>query len=147
MHGHAISPHDNALELGVPKAEWGETVQSNRKFSDFISVYIPEINQHFNGDHGQWLSTWSPWTEFGRPTFQLGGVGEAYSDTGTLAVVKVNDFYLGVIVPSGIRWVEFEFRPYVFWSFIPQILYGLVGGGLLLRWILARRKRARTRAR
>ncbi len=70
-----------------------------------------------------------------------------YSDTGPLAVVKVNDFYLGVIVPSGIRWVEFEFRPYVFWSFIPQILYGLVGGGLLLCWILARRKRARTRAR
>jgi hypothetical protein len=49
-----------------------------------------------------------------------------------LSTVVVNDFYLGAIVPPGVKDVEFQFRPFVTWSWMPQVLYGIGGLGLLV---------------
>ncbi len=36
--------------------------------------------------------------------------------------VRIDDFYQGVVVPAGTRVVDLRFRPFVLWSWIPQIL-------------------------
>jgi hypothetical protein len=47
----------------------------------------------------------------------------ATTDLGPSRTVVVNNFFLGVAVPAGAKWVELEFRPFVYWSFIPQIVF------------------------
>ena len=74
IKGEVIFPHYNDIELGI--CPENDERMSNRKFSDQSSVFIPEINQHLNGNHRAWISTWNPFVQLGRPTFQ--GFGKAY---------------------------------------------------------------------
>jgi hypothetical protein len=53
-----------------------------------------------------------------------------------LRTVVINNFYQGVIVPPNTRELELSFRPFVLWSWLPQLLFALGGGLLLLRAIL-----------
>ena len=47
-----------------------------------------------------------------------------------LRTVRVNDFYQGIIVPPNTSEITLSFRPFVLWSWLPQLLF--VGGGIFL---------------
>ncbi len=53
----------------------------------------------------------------------------------SLRSVPVNGFYQGVIVPPNTAMVELSFRPFVWWSWVPQVIFAGLGGFLLLRSI------------
>jgi hypothetical protein len=40
-----------------------------------------------------------------------------------LETIVINDFYQGVIIPPGSRQIQLNFRPYVLWSWLPQLLF------------------------
>jgi len=90
IRGKVIFPHNNDIELGVRAEEDGNV--SNRKFSDQSSVYIPEINQHLNGNHAGWISTWNPYVQLGRPTGQFSGLGKAWIVSHLLSFFTSNPF-------------------------------------------------------
>ena len=91
--GYVIIPHPNDYETtGVLSND--NSYLSNRKFNDHSSVYIPEINQHLNGNPYHWISTWNPYVELGRPTFQLSGFSKAYVITRLLSFIIKNPFVL-----------------------------------------------------
>ncbi|MBD1878311.1 hypothetical protein [Coleofasciculus sp. FACHB-T130] len=94
LKGEVIFPHNNNYEVVGSNLIVENTYISNRKFSDQSSVYIPEINQHLNGNHHSWLSTWNPYVELGRPTFQLSGFSRAYLITNMLSIFTKNPFIL-----------------------------------------------------
>ena len=48
---------------------------------------------------------------------------KASSNGLALQTVRVNDFYLGVIIPPNAENVSLAFRPYVLWSWIPQLVF------------------------
>lgn len=50
-----------------------------------------------------------------------------------LPTVLINDFYLGVIVPARATEVDLSFRPFVRWSWMPQVIFVAFGVGLLVR--------------
>nr|AFK79266.1 hypothetical protein [uncultured bacterium F41-01] len=58
---------------------------------------------------------------------------QATAKNQTLTTVLINNFYLGVIIPPHIDQVEIEFRPFVRWSWIPQVFFLLLGPLLLIR--------------
>jgi hypothetical protein len=59
------------------------------------------------------------------------------SSRGTLLpTVMINDFYLGAIIPPKVDEVDFEFTPFVRWSWIPQVLYSVLGIGLLITRVI-----------
>jgi hypothetical protein len=58
---------------------------------------------------------------------------QATAKNQTLRTVRVNNFYLGVIIPPYIDQVDIEFRPFVRWSWIPQVISLLLGFLLLIR--------------
>ncbi len=53
-----------------------------------------------------------------------------------LRTVIVNRFYQGVVLPPNTREVELFFRPFVLWSWLPQLLFAASGALLLLRFAL-----------
>jgi hypothetical protein len=60
----------------------------------------------------------------------------AFAKGAPLETVIINDFYQGVIIPPDTEEISLEFRPFVRWSWIPQVMY--LGVGLLLllgRWV------------
>ncbi|MBW4520949.1 MAG: hypothetical protein KME16_14755 [Scytolyngbya sp. HA4215-MV1] len=93
VRGEVIFPHANDAEVTGLTAT-PDHYLANRKFSDQSSVYIPEINHHLNGKSHQWLSTWNPAVQLGRPTFQLSALGKAYPITHLLAWFTQNPFRL-----------------------------------------------------
>ncbi|MBD1837180.1 hypothetical protein [Coleofasciculus sp. FACHB-501] len=94
LKGEVIFPHSNNYEVIGSNLIVENNYISNRKFSDQSSVYIPEINQHLNGNYHNWLSTWNPYVELGRPTFQLSGFSRAYLITNMLSIFTKNPFIL-----------------------------------------------------
>jgi hypothetical protein len=50
-----------------------------------------------------------------------------------LRTVLVNRFYQGVILPPFTDEVQLSFRPFVLWSWVPQLLFVIAGAWLLLR--------------
>lgn len=50
-----------------------------------------------------------------------------------LRTVTVNGFYQGIILPPFTDEVELSFRPFVLWSWVPQLLFVAAGVSLLLR--------------
>jgi hypothetical protein len=81
--GSVIAPHPNELEVGLPPAT--DAAPANRKFSDFSSVYIPEMALQLHGHRRGWLSLWNPHVELGRPAAQLAGLSRAYIVTNLLS--------------------------------------------------------------
>jgi hypothetical protein len=51
----------------------------------------------------------------------------------SLRTVIVNRFYQGVLLPPNTSEVELSFRPFVLWSWLPQLLFAVSGALLLLR--------------
>jgi hypothetical protein len=62
-----------------------------------------------------------------------------------LETFAVDDFWQGVKLPPGTREVALEFRPWVRFAWIPQLLFSLAAAGLAAAAIL-RRQRTRTTA-
>jgi hypothetical protein len=58
--------------------------------------------------------------------------------------VIVNGFYQGVVLPPNTSEVELFFRPFVLWSWLPQLLFAASGALLLLRSALQMRGRQRS---
>ena len=50
-----------------------------------------------------------------------------------LRTVTVNGFYQGIVLPPFTDEVELLFRPFVLWSWVPQLLFVAAGVSLLLR--------------
>ncbi len=90
--GYVIYPHNNGAEL-LATAGNDEFV-SNRKFSDESSQYIPIINQHLNGNHRSWISTWDPHVQLGYQTVQTSGFSKSYLITHLLSFFTSNPFRL-----------------------------------------------------
>jgi hypothetical protein len=90
FRGEIIFPHSNDKEVGARAGEDG--LISNRKFSDHSNSFIPEISHHLNGNHRAWISTWNPYVQLGRPTWQLSGFGKAYLITHALSLFTKNPF-------------------------------------------------------
>jgi hypothetical protein len=67
----------------------------------------------------------------------------ARSHNGALRTVIVNRFYQGVVLPPNTSEVELFFRPFVLWSWLPQLLFAASGALLLLRSALQMRGRQR----
>lgn len=57
--------------------------------------------------------------------------------------VIVNGFYQGVILPPNTSEVELFFRPFVLWSWLPQLVFTASGALLLLRSVLQMGRRQR----
>jgi hypothetical protein len=57
----------------------------------------------------------------------------AASHNRSLRTVIVNKFYQGVVLPPNTSEVELSFRPFVLWSWLPQLLFAASGALLLLR--------------
>jgi hypothetical protein len=57
----------------------------------------------------------------------------ATSHRRSLRTVTVNGFYQGIILPPFTDEVELSFRPFVLWSWVPQLLFVAAGVSLLLR--------------
>jgi hypothetical protein len=57
----------------------------------------------------------------------------ARSHNGALRTVIVNRFYQGVVLPPNTSEVQLFFRPFVLWSWLPQLLFAAAGGLLLLQ--------------
>ncbi|RLB95082.1 MAG: hypothetical protein DRH50_05175 [Deltaproteobacteria bacterium] len=90
LKGEVIFAHNNAHELGVQVGD--DAYISNRKFSDQSNTFIPEINHHLNGNHQSWLSTWNPYVQMGRPTWQFCAFGKAWLLTNLLSFFTNNPF-------------------------------------------------------
>ncbi len=56
---------------------------------------------------------------------------KAVSNEKPLKTVLINDFYQGVVIPPGTKEVQLQFKPYVLWSWLPQlffvVLIGIIG--------------------
>lgn len=50
-----------------------------------------------------------------------------------LKTVRVNDFYMGVLVPRGMEEVTLEFKPFSLWMWVPQALFAAAGFFLMIR--------------
>lgn len=61
------------------------------------------------------------------------------SEAGLLDTVMINDFYQGVLLPPNTETVTLEFKPYVLWAWIPQVLFVLLGLGFICRRVFGRR--------
>ena len=61
----------------------------------------------------------------------------ATADQGPLRTVLVNGFYQGVIVPPMTPKVELSFRPFVLWSWLPQLFFAAGATLLLIRQLLS----------
>jgi hypothetical protein len=92
LKGEVIFAHNNAYELGVQVGD--DKYISNRKFSDQSNTFIPEINHHLNGNHRSWLSTWNPYVQMGRPTWQFCAFGKGWLLTHLLTFLTGNPFIL-----------------------------------------------------
>ena len=57
-----------------------------------------------------------------------------------LETVVVNDFYQGVMIPPGSRQIQLSFRPYVLWSWLPQLLFVVLAIMPLGRYLKNMRK-------
>ena len=55
-----------------------------------------------------------------------------------LETMIINDFYQGVVIPPHTHEVQLEFRSYVLWSWLPQLLYILFALGSLVNWMKKR---------
>ena len=56
---------------------------------------------------------------------------KAYAAGRELRTLRVDGIYLGVVIPPGVVAVKLVFRPYVWWAWIPEVLYLLVFLGML----------------
>lgn len=97
--GHVVAPHRNTIELGLPPEADG--LLENRKFSDYSSAYIPELQQHLDGGGQQWLATWTSRNELGRPLYHLSGFSPAYLPAWVLAKLRPTPYAFITVLTFG----------------------------------------------
>ena len=91
LSNNVVYHHSNYQQLtGLPDTT--DTYKNNPKFADQSTVYIPEINQHLKKSRHNWVSTWNPSVQLGRPTFQLSGFSPAFPLTHLLMRFTQNPF-------------------------------------------------------
>src|SRR6185369_14920438 len=93
LKGEVICPFNYNMELGVSADANESSYITNHKFGDYSHFFIPETSQNLQSNSRSWISVWSPWGEFGRPTFTCQGVfGKAYLLTNMLSYFTSNPF-------------------------------------------------------
>ena len=103
---------------------------------------LPVERQQSQGDRIRFQLTPSPRETLLFVSQQYHPQWSARSNGRTLATVRVNAFYQGVLLPPGTEQVVLEFRPFVRFSWIPQLGFGIAAVGALA-WTLASRSRRR----
>src|SRR5688572_3674432 len=86
LQGEVIAPYRPSIELGVPPPAPASRIE-NRKFSDHLNEYIPEISHSFRKQRSAWLALWTDENELGRPFDQAVGFTAAYVPSGLLLQV------------------------------------------------------------
>ncbi|MDJ0702264.1 MAG: hypothetical protein QNJ46_03200 [Leptolyngbyaceae cyanobacterium MO_188.B28] len=86
--------------MGTPVTT--NSYQSNPKFADQSTVYIPEIQQHLHNTRHSWISTWNPAVQLGRPTFQLSGFSRAFPLTNLLTLITQSPFRVYTVLTIAI---------------------------------------------
>ena len=103
---------------------------------------LPVKRQQSQGDRIRFQLTPSPRETLLFVSQQHHPQWSAHSNGRTLATVRVNGFYQGVLLPPGTEQAMLEFRPFVRHSWIPQLGFGIAAVGALA-WTLASRSRRR----
>lgn len=80
LKGEVIAPHRQLIELAADQSKDYSFIE-NRKFSDYPTVYIPEITAQIKTPKIGWIATWTNKNELGRPLFHLSGYSPAYLPT------------------------------------------------------------------
>jgi hypothetical protein len=78
--GEVIAPDRQQAALGLPLTK-DATHPQNPLFSDYSSVYVPEVAALQHAPRSGWLATWDPYNEVGRPLYHDAGQSPAYLPT------------------------------------------------------------------
>ena len=97
LQGQIIYHHSNFQQV-TGQTDFGDRYRSNPKFSDQSSVYIPEIYQLIRQEQTNWLSTWNPHIQLGRPSYHLSGFSRAFILTNFLSLLMDNPFRIYTIL-------------------------------------------------
>jgi hypothetical protein len=89
--GEVVSPYNQFAHFAQTN-DSSETRLENKKFSDFVKVFIPEISENINGTRSNWLVLWTNKNELGRPVSHLGGFSQAYVPSWLLSFLTNNPF-------------------------------------------------------
>ena len=93
FQGSVIYHHSN-FQAVTGQLDTIDPYRSHPKFSDQSSVYIPEIAQLLNKQTKNWLSTWNPYVQLGRPLYHISGFSRAFLLTHILSFGIQNPFRL-----------------------------------------------------
>ena len=66
------------------------TLPSEKRFSDYYNVFIPEIHEHLQGERSGFLKYWTSRTELGRPLFHTSGFSPVFLPTYVLTFVTTD---------------------------------------------------------
>lgn len=77
LYGEVIAPYGQFSELALIDTPGTQHIE-NRKFSDFVTGYIPGVTNHLHGARSGWLTLWSDLNELGRPVNHIAGLSPAY---------------------------------------------------------------------
>lgn len=80
LQGEVLAPTRQAEELGITAPAAGDRIE-NRKFSDYPTVFVPEVVEHLESRRSGWLTLWTAKSEVGRPTYHISGFSPAYALT------------------------------------------------------------------
>ena len=80
LQGEVIAPHRNTIEIAASETIHSSHIE-NRKFSDYSSGYIPELDTFINGNRSGFLTLWTDQNELGRPLIQASVLSLAYFPT------------------------------------------------------------------
>ncbi|MBW4710823.1 hypothetical protein KX928_23780 [Roseobacter sp. YSTF-M11] len=78
LAGDVVAPHRQAAEVGLTHETYEDARRENRKFSDYTSAYIPEIQEHIMAPRSGWVALWTKQSELGRPLYQISGFSPVY---------------------------------------------------------------------
>lgn len=93
LKGNVVFHHSNYKQV-TGHVDTSDSYLSNPKFSDQSSVYIPEIQQLLSNRRSQWLPTWNPHVQLGRPSYHISGFSRAYLLTHLLTSLIHDPFRL-----------------------------------------------------
>jgi len=126
-----VAPVLRAQLTGFRRSSSGDTVSLDQPLSELASLDIEEIEA--KDDIRRFRLTASTKETVLFISEQFHPRWKAQSGGRPIQTTRINDFYLGAIVPPGVTDVELSFRPFVLWSWIGQVFFVGVGAGLLVR--------------
>ena len=85
LGGEVIAPNRQQAVLGLDVAADAASRIETPQFSDWSTVFVPEVAVHLHGPRSGWLATWSPYNELGRPLYHDAGLSPAWPPTWVLA--------------------------------------------------------------